>query len=118
MFSKPHLSASSLNTYLDCGLQYKFAKIDKVQPEFTPDALVFGTVIHAVLADFYQELMIGNTLEAQELESMFETYWREKAFENENIRYKRGKNYNFLLQEGKALLSAFRNEYTLMLGSS
>ena len=35
---QPHLSASSVNDYLDCGLLYKFSRIDKIQPEFRSDA--------------------------------------------------------------------------------
>ena len=38
----PHLSASSVTTYLDCGLLYKFSKIDHIQPEYVADALEFG----------------------------------------------------------------------------
>jgi hypothetical protein len=31
---KPHLSHSSINMYMECGLQYKFSKIDKLKPQF------------------------------------------------------------------------------------
>ena len=41
-----HLSASSINDYIDCGLLYKFGRIDKIQPNFKPDALEFGSAIH------------------------------------------------------------------------
>ena len=54
---QPHLSASSIGDYLDCGLLYKFGRVDRLQREYVADALVFGTVIHAVLAEFYQAKM-------------------------------------------------------------
>ena len=54
---EPHLSASSINDYIDCGLLHKFGRIDRVPPEFIADALEFGATIHRVLAEFYQERM-------------------------------------------------------------
>ena len=53
--SQPHLSASAISEYIDCGLSYKFSRIDKIQPEFTSDALEFGSVIHKVLQNYYQK---------------------------------------------------------------
>ena len=44
--NSPHLSASSIGDYLDCGLLYKLGRIDKHKPEFKADALEFGTAIH------------------------------------------------------------------------
>jgi RecB family exonuclease len=49
----PHLSVSSINQYIECGLAYRFAKVDKAPPESNPEALVFGSTIHACLADYY-----------------------------------------------------------------
>ena len=47
----PHLSVSSINDYLNCSLLYWFSRIEKIKPEFTSDALIFGSVIHKVLAE-------------------------------------------------------------------
>ena len=58
----PHLSSSSINDYIDCGLLYKFGRIDRVPREFTADSLEFGTTIHRVLADVYQGKMINSHL--------------------------------------------------------
>ena len=52
---KPHLSASSVNDYIDCGLLYKFGRVDKIKPEFKPDAMELGSAIHLVLAEFYTQ---------------------------------------------------------------
>ena len=41
---QPHLSVSSINSYIECGLQYKFSKIEKQKPDFLSDNLVFGSV--------------------------------------------------------------------------
>ena len=50
----PHLSASAINDYIDCGMLYKFGRIDRLPLESVSDALVFGTVIHKVLDEFHQ----------------------------------------------------------------
>jgi putative RecB family exonuclease len=104
---EPHLSASSINDYVDCGLLYKLGRIDRIRPEFTSDALEFGSVIHKVLADFYQEKMLGNKMLLKQLHVLFEEYWRDAAEGREDIRYQEGKSFDSLLLEGKELLTAY-----------
>ncbi len=104
---QPHLSASGIRDYCDCGLQYKFGRIDKRKPEFSSDSLDFGSVIHKVLAEFYQEKMVGNKLSLLELHKIFEDHWRTVAKEKPDIRYTKGRDFETVLQEGKSLLSAY-----------
>ena len=59
---KPHLSASSIGDYLDCGMLYKFGRVDRLPRQFVADAMEFGTVIHAVLAEYYQAKMTGDRM--------------------------------------------------------
>jgi putative RecB family exonuclease len=59
---KPHLSASSIGTYLDCSLQFWFAYVKRLPMEFVSDALEFGTAIHLALAEFYRAKMTGDRL--------------------------------------------------------
>lgn len=106
--NKPHLSASGIQQYVDCGLQYKFSKIDKVAPEHLSDNLLFGSTIHKVIADFNQEKMIGTVWTAGELEELFESYWIKAAENNEKIKYSRGKSYSALLELGKSLFRTYR----------
>ena len=54
MRSMPHLSASAIAEYIDCGLMYRFSRVDKIMPEFRSDALEFGIAIHRVLGEFYR----------------------------------------------------------------
>ena len=108
--SKPHISVSSINAYVNCGLQYKLRRIDRLPPESISDNLVFGSVIHKCLADFNQEKMTGNKLDLKELQDIFEIYWRDDAEDNKFICYSNGKNYKKLLIEGKNLLEAFYRE--------
>lgn len=107
---QPHLSASSCSDYLDCGLLYKLSRIDKIKPEFKPDALEFGSAIHLVLAEFYKQKMIGNKLSLKDVQEAFEGFWRELAEDNFDIRYAEGKDFESLLREGKELLIPWYNK--------
>lgn len=103
----PHLSASSVGDYLDCGLLYKFGRIDKLKPEFTPDALEFGSAIHLVMAEIHQQKMTGIELSVKEIHESFDKHWTKLAKDNQNIQYTPGKDFNTLLLEGKELLSTY-----------
>jgi len=104
---QPHLSASSIGDYIDCGLLYRLARIDKLQPEFKADALEFGSVIHLALAEFHKQKMVGNILSAKELQELFSKQWKETAQGRDDIQYAEGKGYETLLLEGKELLAAY-----------
>ena len=106
----PHLSASSICDYIDCGLLYKFGRIDKLPMEFKSAALEFGTVIHLVLAELHREKMTGEKLSIREIQESFEIHWHQAAFEKEKIQYPEGKDFETLLLEGKELLSAYYNK--------
>jgi putative RecB family exonuclease len=103
----PHLSASSVGDYLDCGLLYKFGRIDKLQPEFKPDAMEFGSAIHLVLAEIYQQKMTGIDLSIKEIHELFEKCWTNIAAGNSLIHYAEGKDFKTILLEGKELLTAY-----------
>ena len=104
---QPHLSASSVSDYLDCGLLYKFSRIDKIQPEFKSDAMELGSAIHMTLAEFYKRKMIGEKMLLKEVQEYFEGFWRELAEDNPNIQYAEGKDFDTLLREGKELLAVW-----------
>lgn len=103
----PHLSASSINDYIDCGLLYKFGRILKLKPEFRSDAMEFGSAIHLVLAEYYQMKMIGEELSAKDLHDLFEKHWGNLAEGKDEIQYQEGKSFETLLLEGKELLTTF-----------
>ena len=103
----PHLSASSVGDYLDCGLLYKLGRIDKIKPAFTPDAMEFGSAIHMVLAEIHQQKMVGVELSIKEIQESFEKHWTKLAKDRVNIQYAEGKSFDTFLLEGKELLSVY-----------
>ena len=108
---QPHLSVSAIQDYLDCSLMYLFSRVLKLPPEFKADALVFGSAVHAVLAEFYGELKTtGKKMSVNQLQEIFETHWQRLALNREDIQYKEGKDYDTLLLEGKELLAVFHQK--------
>ena len=117
--NQPHLSVSSIQKYIDCGMQYKFSRIDRLPPEFISDNLVFGTAMHKALAEFNQERLSGTRMKLDHLKAVFEQCWHEKAYENAWIEYSNGKNYQILMNLGKDLLEIYyrqlpAKEYTIV----
>lgn len=104
---KPHLSASSINQYLDCGLSYKFARIDRLEPEFFPDTMLFGSTIHQVLENYYLNKQAGIHPSLKDLQNCFEKLWTLKTNQLENVHYSQNKDQHSYLVEGKELLSAW-----------
>ena len=104
---RPHLSASSISKYIDCGLLYRFSKIDKLQPEFTPDVLLFGSAIHWAIAHINQGRKVGCLLNLPDVIECFEERWTSTVKKTANIKYSKGKDFEYLLNEGKRLLSAY-----------
>ena len=104
---KPHLSASSVNDYIDCGMLYKFSRVDRLRRELVADAMEFGTVIHKVLAEFYQAKMIGDRMMLKDIHQIFKKLWKETAEGRDDIQYAKGKDFNSYLMLGIDLLTAW-----------
>jgi len=107
---KEHLSASSILSYCDCSLAYRFGRIDKLPMEFKADAMIFGTCIHRVLEQFYSAKMIGEKLLLKDVHQIFETTWKGIAEKRNDIRYAVGNDFKTLLMYGKDLLTAWYNK--------
>ena len=109
---KPHLSASSIGDYIECGLLYKFGRIDRLPMDFKSDALEFGTVIHLVLGEYYHGKLMEDELTLKDILQSFEEYWRSKAEDNDEIQYSKDNTFESLLLQGKELLTVWYNKKT------
>jgi CRISPR/Cas system-associated exonuclease Cas4 (RecB family) len=56
--SRPHLSASAVQSWLRCGRQFEF-KLRKIPPAFTPSSLAFGSSVHAATGAYFDSLARG-----------------------------------------------------------
>ncbi len=108
----PHLSASSIESYIECSLSYRFSRIDNLKPEFLSDNMEFGKCIHQALADFHQERMIGTILTRDQLQERFVYYWTVRASENEEIRYRSENSFESFLEQGKSLLETYHDSFS------
>jgi len=107
---QPHLSASAINSYIDCGLNYKFGKIDRLVPEFTPAAMVFGTAIHLVLETYYLMKKDDQYLTAKQVQELFADYWEHNAQGRDDIQYENEKSYQTYLTMGRELLTVWHDK--------
>ena len=107
---QPHLSISGILEFVECGLLYRFGRIDKLPMEFKSDNLEFGTVIHRVLAEFYQARMTGDRMPIKDVHQLFEHNWRSVAEGNDEIRYAVGKDFQTLLLTGIDILSVWHGK--------
>ena len=106
---EPHLSASSIQKYIDCGLMYRFSKVDRLEPEFTPGVLLFGSAIHWAIAHINQGRKVESTLVLSDVLECFEDKWSSSVKKNPNIKYSKGKNFEILMGEGKRFLEVYFN---------
>ena len=102
-----HLSASSIGTYVECSLMYKFSKIDRIPMEKKSDAMEFGSAIHNTLEQYYMEKLIGEKLLLKDVHEIFEKCWKNRAKDNLNIQFTKGHDCKSLLMLGKDLLSVW-----------
>ncbi len=107
----PHLSASSINSYLECGLQYKFSRIDKIKPAFTADALVYGSTIHKAIEFVQTNRLFGDPTSVEEAREFFEKHWRKAAEGKDYIQYRKGASFTSLLNQGKKLMDVYVSNF-------
>jgi len=104
---QPHLSASSINDFMECGLNYKFNRIDKIESEYAAATMLFGSAIHKVLEEFYQAKMKGHRKSPEEILQRFEFHWNDIISKTSNAGFKEGEDYQSLLQKGWDILKVY-----------
>tara|TARA_Y100000590_G_scaffold450794_2_gene591093 strand:+ start:2360 stop:3199 length:840 start_codon:yes stop_codon:yes gene_type:complete len=72
------LSASAIETYLDCPLKYRFRQVDKIPESPSRPQLTFGTIIHRVLDRFH---VADGALSAERIVVLLNEEWRPAEFE-------------------------------------
>ncbi len=65
----PHFSISQLKTFLQCPRKYRFQYVDRVEPEFRPIALAFGTAWHETIDAHLLPPLKDQFLPRQELQA-------------------------------------------------
>ncbi len=78
----PHVSISQLKTFLQCPRKYRFHYIDRVEPEFRPIALAFGTAWHETIAAHLLPPVRDQYLSRVELQAHFRDSLTEQVNED------------------------------------
>jgi putative RecB family exonuclease len=80
------------------------------KPESNPEALVFGSTIHACLAEYYACAGQGFIMPVDALMAAFEQRWQSVAQKPGQVSFKEGNSPEAMLAQGKALLAIFHQE--------
>ncbi len=72
------LSASAIETYIECPLKYRFRQIDKIPESPNRPQLIFGTIIHHVLDRFHGT---DGDLSVERILRLLNEEWRTGEFE-------------------------------------
>lgn len=105
------LSASSINSYIDCPLQFYLTRVEEIEQidevKETIEDNMFGTIFHAVMEYLYEPFK-GKMMSADDFERMIKNTLRidkeiNKAF---SIHYFKKKNNEIVPLEGNNLLIA------------
>ena len=67
----PHTSISQLKTFLGCPRRYRMIYIDRIEPEFRPIALAFGTAWHETIGTHLLPPVKDQWLSRAELQALF-----------------------------------------------
>ena len=65
------ISVSQVNAYLGCPLKYRFQYVERIPWPCVPSTLVFGTAMHAAVAEFHEARLEGRTATLEELHEMW-----------------------------------------------
>ena len=76
MRQQPHVSFTQIDQYLRCPLKYKFTYVDRLEPEFVPAALAFGSGIHGAAAFLFRGTAEGAPPSLADVQAFFEAYWQ------------------------------------------
>ena len=79
VLTKPALSSSSIETYIECPLKYKYQKIDKIEGKSKKPFFSLGNTIHKVLELFHSE----GKKTFEEIMSLLKDNWDSYGYEFE-----------------------------------
>ena len=102
-FILKNFSFSQLESYKNCGLQYKYQYLLKI-PAPAGSAAAFGDTVHKTLQKFYEEYMQNKSLGLDEMLTMYEKLWVP-------IGYTSASHQERMKKEGKEMLARFYEKF-------
>jgi putative RecB family exonuclease len=106
MRQQQHVSFTQIDQYLRCPLKYKFTYVDRVEPEFVPVALAFGSGIHGAVAFLLRGVQGGKPPQVVEVQGYFESYWNLET-QHRPVRFGEKDTKESLLDLARRMLEVF-----------
>ncbi len=108
--AKQHISHSQINEFLRCPRKYHLHRRLRIQPAFTPSALVFGGAIHEALSMYHQARLEGRELGLEEMMQAYDERWAEV---DETVKYKKEADQDSLRKKAERMLEVYLKEPSL-----
>lgn len=109
--STPHLSASSLRSYIDCSLEYKFSRLDKLQPAFVSSSLLLGSAVHGTVEQCNIIRSEGFYMEQEEALDDFCKRFSHMVKETEAkgipVKWKEKESFDSAMEQGQSLVRLY-----------
>lgn len=111
MRAEPHVSFSSLSTWLQCPQKWRYRYQLGVRPAYRPGALAFGAAIHSSLAVHFNALKKDAPL--PDLASVFAEHWRRQLDGDTPVLLDDKQTPESMLQTGQAMLATYAKKVKL-----
>jgi hypothetical protein len=108
--NRPHWSFSSLNQILNiCSLQYFYQRVERLEAEFTPLPLSFGSAIHRTLEYINECRMEPGPLGLTEDDGreLFAGLWRRQIEQDGNINFDEKNSPASCEEQGRELVACY-----------
>jgi len=102
---RPRWSYSALNQIGNiCALQYRFQRIDKLEPEHTAQALLYGSSVHEAASWLYRLRKERSPILTAEIQEIFAESMKRNVAQAARVQYEDGDSLDSLVREGRELL--------------
>lgn len=104
--AREHWSYSAISQYLKCPLQYFFERVLKVPRKSVSSSLVFGSVMHATLAEYHDSIVRNQVLSRDRLIESVRSGWAFRS-SSEKIQFKPEELQAELIDQSIAMLELY-----------
>ncbi len=98
-------SYSQLNQIANiCALQYKFQRIDRLEPEFAPQNLVYGSSVHMAASWLFRLRRDGASVKSAEIQEIFSETLAKQVKESGRVLFEDGDSLESLQADGRQIV--------------